>query len=124
MVALEMQAIVLAAGNGSRMTELSGERPKCLLPVGPLPLVWYPLHMLQTHGFQGFKLFITSCGILNLTTICYFHTEVIVVVQESQRSEIQQALEKAPLQLKLDFATIPTDSDFGTADSLKHIHEK
>lgn len=53
MVALEMQAIVLAAGNGSRMTELSGERPKCLLPVGPLPLVWYPLHMLQVHGFQG-----------------------------------------------------------------------
>lgn len=53
MVALELQAIVLAAGNGSRMTELSGERPKCLLPVGPLPLVWYPLHMLQEHGFQG-----------------------------------------------------------------------
>lgn len=46
------------------------------------------------------------------------------MVQESQRAEIQQALEKTPLTVKLDFATIPTDSDFGTADSLIHINEK
>lgn len=123
MVASEFQAIVLAAGNGSRMTELSGERPKCLLPIGPLPLIWYPLHMLQKHGFQG-NIYLCD-EILNLYYKIFDpFTEAIVVVQESQRSEIQQTLEKTPLQLKLDFATIPTDSDFGTADSLKHIHEK
>lgn len=53
-----------------------------------------------------------------------FFADVIVIVQECQKFEIQQALEKTPLKLKLDFATIPSDSDFGTADSLKHIQDK
>lgn len=60
MVALELQAVVLAGGRGTRMTELIGDRPKCLLPVGPFPLIWYPLHMLQKHGFQGNKYFLKA----------------------------------------------------------------
>ena len=51
-------------------------------------------------------------------------TDVIIVVQETQKSEIQQALERTPIKLKLDFATIPSDLDFGTADSLKHIQDR
>lgn len=43
----------MAAGRGSRLPELTGDRPKCLLPIGPFPLIWFPLHMLQKHGFQG-----------------------------------------------------------------------
>lgn len=53
MVVLEFQAVVLAAGRGTRLPELTGDRPKCLLPIGPFPLLWYPLHMLQKHGFLG-----------------------------------------------------------------------
>lgn len=40
---------------------------------------------------------------------------------ESQKSEIQQAIEKTPLKFKIDYASIPSDSDYGTADSLRHI---
>lgn len=50
---IEFQAVVLAAGSGSRMSELTAGKPKCLLPVGTKPLVWYPLHKLQTSGFTG-----------------------------------------------------------------------
>lgn len=53
MVVLEFQAVVLAGGRGTRLPELTGDRPKCLLPIGPFPLIWYPLQMLQKHGFQG-----------------------------------------------------------------------
>lgn len=49
----EFQAVVLAAGKGSRMPELIGEKPKCLLPVGNKPIVWYPLKKLQEFGFEG-----------------------------------------------------------------------
>lgn len=101
MTPTEFQAVVLAAGRGNRFPDLIGSRPKCLLPIGPYPMIFYPLHMLQTHGF----------------------TEIIVVVLESERSEIQQALERSSLKAKLDFATIP-DSEFGTADSLKHIKDR
>lgn len=53
MIPIEFQAVVLAAGRGSRFPDLTEGRPKCLLPVGPFPLVWYPLSMLQRHGFSG-----------------------------------------------------------------------
>lgn len=49
----EFQAVVLAAGKGSRMTEITAGKPKCLLPVGNKPLVWYPLFKLQQTGFTG-----------------------------------------------------------------------
>lgn len=101
MTRTEFQAVVLAAGRGSRFPDLIGDRPKCLLPIGPFPMIFYPLHMLQKHGFH----------------------EIIVVVLESERSEIQQALERSPLKAKLDFATI-SDSEFGTVDSLKHIQDR
>ena len=50
--------------------------------------------------------------------------EVIVVVQESEKSEIQQRLERLQLKLKLDYYSIPTDSECGTADSLRLVSDK
>ncbi|XP_039480130.1 translation initiation factor eIF-2B subunit gamma [Drosophila santomea] len=98
----EFQAVVFAAGRGTRLPEVLGDAPKCLLPVGPYPLIWYPLNMLQQHNFS----------------------EVIVVVLEQEKLEIQSALENTPLKLRLDYATIPSDGDFGTADSLRYIYDK
>lgn len=53
MVAQEFQAVVLAAGHGTRFPDLVGNRPKCLLPIGPFPLIYYPLQLLHKYGFQG-----------------------------------------------------------------------
>lgn len=100
MVATEFQAVVLAGGRGSRYTELTGTRPKCLLPIGPFPMIFYPLHMLQRHGFQ----------------------EIIVIVLEDERLEIQQMLERTPIKAKLDFATLPYE--MATAQALKHISDR
>jgi len=49
----EFQAIVMAGGRGSRMTELTAGRPKCLLPIGNKPMVWYPLQLLERTGIKG-----------------------------------------------------------------------
>lgn len=43
---------------------------------------------------------------------------------ESEKNEIQQTLEKTDLKIKLEFATIPSEKDFGTAESLKHIYDR
>lgn len=102
MTRTEFQAIVLAGGRGTRFSELTNERLKCLLPIGPFPMIFYPLHMLQKHGFL----------------------EITVVVLESERSEIQQALERTPIKAKLDFVTIPSESSYGTAEALRHIYDR
>ena len=115
----ELQAVVMAGGKGSRMTDLtSGKNPipdsrcgvsslslgkaKCLLPVGNLPLVWYPLNMLQSNGF----------------------TEAIVIVPDSAKSEVHKIPGLYNLNIKLDIVGIPGHEELGTADSLRLISEK
>ncbi|XP_063821358.1 translation initiation factor eIF2B subunit gamma [Ostrinia nubilalis] len=99
---LEFQAVVLAAGRGSRMPDVGGEVSKCLLPVGPYPVLWYSLNMLERIGFQ----------------------ETMVVVLDEDKSNILNALERCPLKIKYDLIVIPSEEDWGTANSLKHISSR
>lgn len=50
---MELQAVLMAAGGGSRMTDLTYNTPKPMLPVGNKPLMWYPLNLLERVGFEG-----------------------------------------------------------------------
>ena len=45
-----MQAVILAAGVGSRLQSLSGGKPKCLVEVGGRPLILHQLEALADHG--------------------------------------------------------------------------
>lgn len=49
----ELQAVILAAGKGSRMTELTNKIPKCLLPIANKPMIHFPLTMLIEADFTG-----------------------------------------------------------------------
>ena len=49
----EFQAVIMAAGTGSRMFPLTEKIPKALLPVGNLPVIWYPINLLDKAGFEG-----------------------------------------------------------------------
>ncbi|CAG4937875.1 unnamed protein product [Colias eurytheme] len=99
---LEFQAVILAAGRGSRMPDVGGTVSKCLLPIGPYPLLWYSLNLLERVGFQ----------------------ETMVLVLDEDKSSILSALEKCPLKIKYELIVIPADEDWGTANSLKHISSR
>ncbi|KAJ8687630.1 hypothetical protein QAD02_023424 [Eretmocerus hayati] len=98
----EFQAVVLAGGKGSRMTELTAGKPKCLLPIANLPMIWYPLNLLEQSGF----------------------TEAIVVVSEHVKTDVAAAIDKLDLKIKSEIVGIPDAEDIGTADSIRYIHEK
>ncbi|XP_022122865.2 translation initiation factor eIF-2B subunit gamma [Pieris rapae] len=98
----EFQAVVLAAGRGSRLPDVGGTFSKCLLPIGPYPLLWYSLNMLERVGFQ----------------------ETMVLVLDDDKSSILSALEKCPLKIKYELIVIPSEEDWGTANSLKHISSR
>ena len=99
---VDFQAVVLAAGKGSRMTEITAGKAKCLLPIGNMPMIWYPLKLLEEAGF----------------------TEAIVIISESIKSDFNNAVDKMNLKLELDIVGIPEFEDIGTADSLRYIHDK
>ncbi|XP_006153865.1 translation initiation factor eIF-2B subunit gamma isoform X2 [Tupaia chinensis] len=96
---MEFQAVVMAVGGGSRMTDLTSSIPKPLLPVGNKPLIWYPLNLLERVGFE----------------------EVIVVTTR----DVQKALSaEFKMKMKADIVCIPDEADMGTADSLRQIYPK
>src|SRR5712691_13060108 len=47
-----MRGVILAGGKGSRLGELTKVTNKHLLPVGPLPMVYYPLKKLTGAGIR------------------------------------------------------------------------
>ncbi|RWS26852.1 translation initiation factor eIF-2B subunit gamma-like protein [Leptotrombidium deliense] len=97
----EMKAIILAAGKGSRVTELCTSLPKCLLPVGNEPLIFYPLRMLQKAGFK----------------------DVLIVVADIYQDAIQKTLaNRFPMQI--EYFDIPYNKDLATADSLRLVASK
>ncbi|PIK34214.1 putative translation initiation factor eIF-2B subunit gamma [Apostichopus japonicus] len=97
---MEFQAVVMAAGRGSRMVDLTTNKAKPLLPIGNKPMLWYPLHMLEKAGFES----------------------AIVVILESIRGDLTQALRSARnLDITPEYVTIPDEEDWGTADTLRFI---
>ncbi len=45
-----MKALILSAGQGSRLLPLTAEKPKCLLPIGPYGLIEWQLLQLVASG--------------------------------------------------------------------------
>jgi len=97
-----MQAVVMAAGKGSRMLDLTGGGAKCLLPVCGYPLLYYPLKLLENSGF----------------------TSVILTVPDNIRSEAGKLGERYKLSLKLDVVGVPTQEEWGTLDTLRHLGDR
>lgn len=97
----EFQAVVLAAGKGSRYTELTSRKAKCLLPIGSKPMIWYPLQLLERNGFQ----------------------EAFVIVNETVKSDVTVALENTGLNIAPNILSVPAGEDWGTAESLQHFSE-
>ncbi|XP_011495858.1 PREDICTED: translation initiation factor eIF-2B subunit gamma isoform X2 [Ceratosolen solmsi marchali] len=98
----EFQAVVLAGGKGSRMTELTAGKPKCLLPIANMPMIWYPLKLLEQSNFA----------------------ETIVIVSDAVKVDVVAAIDKLNLTIKTDVIGIPDAEDIGTADSIRFIHDK
>ncbi|KAM9844801.1 translation initiation factor eIF2B subunit gamma [Aulostomus maculatus] len=95
---MELQAVLMAAGGGSRMTDLTYNTPKPMLPVGNKPLIWYPLNLLERVGFE----------------------EVIIITTR----EVQKMMHTVKMKIKMDIVCIKEDEDKGTADALRQYQQK
>ena len=54
-----MQAVILAGGLGTRISEESHLRPKPMIEVGGKPILW---HIMKIYGHHGITDFIICCG--------------------------------------------------------------
>jgi glucose-1-phosphate cytidylyltransferase len=54
-----MKVVILAGGIGSRISEESVVRPKPLIEIGGMPIIW---HIMKIYSYHGLKDFIICCG--------------------------------------------------------------
>jgi len=54
-----VKAVILAGGRGTRLAEETVVRPKPLVEVGGLPILW---HILKIYSSFGINDFIVCCG--------------------------------------------------------------
>lgn len=54
-----MKAVILAGGLGTRLSEETALRPKPMVEVGGLPILW---HIMKTYASHGIEDFIVCCG--------------------------------------------------------------
>ncbi len=54
-----MKAIILAGGRGTRLSEETQYKPKPMLEIGGMPIIW---HIMKIYSFYGIKDFIICCG--------------------------------------------------------------
>lgn len=57
-----MQAVILAAGRGSRLGKMGRDRPKCLLEVGRRPLIEHQLETLAEAGVAPVAMVVGYCA--------------------------------------------------------------
>ncbi len=54
-----MKVVILAGGKGSRISEESRLKPKPMIEIGGMPILW---HIMKLYSFYGFYEFIICCG--------------------------------------------------------------
>ncbi len=54
-----MKVVILAGGKGSRISEESQMKPKPMIEIGGMPILW---HIMKMYSFYGFHEFIICCG--------------------------------------------------------------
>lgn len=54
-----MKVVILAGGFGTRISEESGLRPKPMIEIGGMPMLW---HIMKIYSFYGFNDFIICAG--------------------------------------------------------------
>ena len=54
-----MKAVILAGGLGSRISEESILKPKPMIEIGGMPILW---HIMKIYSFYGINDFIICCG--------------------------------------------------------------
>lgn len=65
-----MKVVILAGGRGTRLAEETATRPKPMVEIGGMPILW---HIIQIYSSHGFKEFLIACGYKGEMIKEFFH---------------------------------------------------
>jgi len=113
-----MKAVILAGGLGTRLSEETTIRPKPMVDIGGLPILWHILKIYSRHGINDF---IICCGYKGYMIKEYFanyflHMSNVTFNLRDNRMEVHQSVAE-PWNVTL----VDTGDNTGTAGRLKRV---
>jgi glucose-1-phosphate cytidylyltransferase len=89
---MDMKAVILAGGLGTRLSEETSTRPKPMVEIGGKPILWHILKMYSHHGVNDF---VICCGYKGYIIKEYFanyflHTSDVTFDMRNNRMEVHQ----------------------------------
>lgn len=89
-----MKAVILAGGFGSRISEESISKPKPMIPIGDMPIIW---HIMKIYSCYGVNDFVICCGYKGYFFKEFFlnylhHTSDVTIDIKSNKTEIHSTL--------------------------------
>jgi glucose-1-phosphate cytidylyltransferase len=86
----ELKAVILAGGLGTRLSEETATRPKPMVNIGGMPILW---HILKTYSHHGVNDFVICCGYKGYVIKEYFanyflHMSDVTFDMRSNRMEV------------------------------------
>ena len=87
-----MKAVILAGGLGTRISEESASRPKPMVQIGGMPILWHLLKLYSAHGINDF---VICCGYKGYMIKEYFanyflHMSDVTFDMANNRMEVHQ----------------------------------
>ena len=87
-----MKAVILAGGLGTRIAEESNSKPKPMIEIGGMPILWHILKMYSAHGINDF---VICCGYKGYMIKEYFanyflHTSDVTIDMQKNSMEVHQ----------------------------------
>mgnify|MGYP000051720058 CR=1 FL=1 len=113
-----MKAVILAGGLGTRITEETTSRPKPMIEIGGMPILW---HIMKTYSHFGINDFVICCGYKGYVIKEYFanyflHMSDVTFDMRNNAMEVHQR-NAEPWRVTL----IDTGEDTMTGGRLKRV---
>jgi glucose-1-phosphate cytidylyltransferase len=88
-----MKVVILAGGFGTRISEESGIRPKPMVEIGGMPILW---HIMKIYSAYGINDFVICCGYKGFVIKEYFanyylHTSDVTFDTETNKMQVHQS---------------------------------
>lgn len=113
-----MKAVILAGGLGTRISEETENKPKPMIEIGGMPILWHILKLYSAHGVNDF---VICCGYKGYVIKEYFanyflHMSDVTFDMASNKMEVHQGYAE-PWKVTL----IETGNDTMTGGRLKRV---
>ena len=113
-----MKAVILAGGQGTRLSEETSTRPKPMVEIGGRPILWHILKIYSQHGINDF---IICCGYKGYLIKEYFanyflHMSDVTFDMQGNQMQVHQSVAE-PWRVTL----VDTGDNAGTGGRLKRV---